>query len=162
MRSILAFALSLGFSLVVTWAGLHYDNGLAYVGIALIGLVVILYVHGWAFPKPAPVQYVQAPPAPAPKDEKERALQALKRARDNAQVAIHQRSEAQAESAIHELKAAILSVQTQFGTPGFNVKGAASYKDMARFLVRYVDSFYPLLREGHIQEAVRAAEKFPS
>jgi hypothetical protein len=162
LRSILAFLLSLGFSVLVTWAGIHFDNALLYVGIALIALVLILYAHGWAFPQPAPVQYVQAPQEPEPKDERERALQALRRARDNAQIALHSRSEDAAERAVHELKAAILSVQGQFGTPAFKFSGGSNYREVARFLVRYVDSFYPLLREGHISEAIKAASKFPT
>jgi hypothetical protein len=160
MRQILAFILALGASFLVTWAGLHYDNALAYIGIGLIALVLILFGHSWAFPKAAPIQYVQGPPETAPTNEAGRALQALRRARDSAQIAIHNRSEAQAERANHEIKAAIISAQKQFGIPGMKISGADSQRHLASICVKFIDSFYPLLREGHISDAIKAAKKF--
>lgn len=160
MRSILGLALSLGLSLLVTWAGLHYDNALAYVGVALICIVLIAYLYGWSFPKPVPVQYVAGPPEPAPKDEKERALQSLRRARDNGVVALNKRKEGEAHTAFNQMQAAMLTVKREFGIGPLSFDGAGSYRAVVNCYVHFIDEIYPLLKEGHLEAAKARANAF--
>ena len=64
MRQILAFLGSLGVAIVVTAAGLYfYVQTLAAFGVALIGLVVILWLHEWAR-KPSQVPAERHPEIP--------------------------------------------------------------------------------------------------
>lgn len=160
MRSILAFVLSLGVSLVVTWAGLHYDSELAYVGVGAILLVFVLFTWSWAFPKPVPVQYVQGPPEPEPKDDNERALRTLRRARESGVLALKNNSPGQAHTAYNQIIAALLTAKRQFGVGPLNISGEGTYRGFVNMYVHYIDEIYPLLKEGHLDEAKARAKAF--
>lgn len=159
-RQVLAFVLSLGFSGVLTWAGFHYADAAGFIGVGLIALVVILFGHSWAFPKPVPVQYVTGPPEASPKDDNERALFALRRARDSGKIALNNKSEGQAHKAFNEIQAAMISIQRQFGIGQLNFTEAPSYKDAVNIYLHYINEIYPRLREGHIAAAKAKAAAF--
>ena len=61
---------------------------------------------------------------------------------------------------MHEIKAAIISAQKQFGIPGIKISGADSQRHLASICLKYLDCFYPLLREGHVADAVTEANKY--
>ncbi len=163
-RSVLAFLLAQGISILVAWAGLHYDNALFYVGVTLIALVLILFVHSWAFPKVVPVLASNpALPEPKPADAKEKALFTLKKARDNAVVAIAQGTHESRGRAYHEIIATMLSIKREFDIGPMQFKseeGLIPYKEALRGYVEFIDRIYPLLREGHLATAKSEAANF--
>jgi hypothetical protein len=164
MRSILGFVLAQGIAVLVTWAGLHYDNALAYVGVTLIVLVAILWIWSWStqtkpLPTQAPVRYDESNASPD-SSEGDKALFSLKRARDNARVALHNRSDEQSHRAFHELQAALVTSKKAFGIGPLTLKGEGSFRDFLPVYVAYIDSFYPHLREGHLDLAKRSASGF--
>ena len=93
-----------------------------------------------------------------------KSLLTLRRARDNAQIAISQGTETTQAKAYHELDATMLTVEKHFGIAPLKVPAVKAdllpYKIVLSAYVQFVDRFYPLLREGHIEEARRKAESF--
>jgi hypothetical protein len=159
MRQALAFLLSIALSLLVTWAGIHYDSALLYLGLALLLFTIVLWLWTWAKPVVVPVPIAGTEPDWTPQDDKSQALLSLKRARDNARVAVHNRSQEQMYRAMNEFQAALTSVKKQYGVGGIlKLSGEVTYRDALQAYVAFADSFYPYLKEGHIEEAkVRAA-----
>ena len=89
-------------------------------------------------------------------------LTALKKARDNAAVAVQQGVMRTRMKALHEVEAAMVTINKEFGIPSLHLNLA--HNDMGARVslevwVRHIDCFYPLLRAGHVQEAKAKAEK---
>lgn len=94
----------------------------------------------------------------------ERALQSLKKARDNLAIALHQGNPHSHRRTFHEAEAAMLSIKRQFGIEPMAVPdetaAEAPYRVLLEAYISFIDRFYPLLREGHIEEAVARAKSF--
>jgi hypothetical protein len=149
----------------MTAAGLAFDvQALTYSGIIFVALALVLW--GWWYgtgQRSEPVPATASAPGveePVPSDPNERALVALRRARDNGKIAHSRWSKDGALQAIHEIQAALLSAHKQFGTGIPTFEGDATYHMVLKGYLYYVDLIYPLLREGHIEEAKRRASEF--
>lgn len=164
MRQALAFGLSLGSGLLMTWAGLHYDRVLLYLGLLVIVAVIVLWLWTWSTEaQRAPVPGLLGhQDAPAGLDDKAKALLALRRARDNAVVAIAQGNDRTRARAYNEVEAAMLSTKKQFGIGPLQITSkthsSVPYKLVLEAYVAFIDQIHPLLCEGHIEEA--RAKKF--
>lgn len=149
----------------MTAAGLAYDVGaLTYSGIIFVALALVLW--GWWYgtgqgSKPvAAIANAPVVEGPIPSDPNERALVALRRARDNGKIAHSKWSQDGALQAIHEIQAALLSVRKQFGIGSPVFEGEATYHMILKGYLLYIDLIYPLLREGHVEEAKKRASQF--
>lgn len=110
--------------------------------------------------KPAPVSIRLPDPE---RDPSTKALRTLRSARDNAAIALHQGNHHSHRRAFHEAEAAMLSIKRQFGIAPMVIPDTASeapYKVLAEAYISFIDRFYPLLREGHIEEAKERRDSF--
>ena len=104
----------------------------------------------------------------APADDREKLLGSLNRARDNARVTIHQGNAPQYERAFNEIEAVMLSIKQRFGISlmkqAAGITETQGRKAALQAYVRYIDTFYPMLREGHSDaaKAKAAAFKWPA
>lgn len=164
MRRLIGFLFSLAVSLLVTWAGLHYDSAIFYAGLLLVLIVLVLWVYAWAHRSTAPRSQTIAPlldeRPPMDADGAERAMFSLDQARKNGRIALANRSEGQARRVLSEIQSAMISCKKEFGIPALSLRGEGGYRDFLRVWLRYLDCFYPLLRDGHHEEARQQASKF--
>jgi hypothetical protein len=96
-------------------------------------------------------------------DPRKRALRSLKAARDSAAIALHQGGPNGARRAFHEAEAAMLNVKREFGIEPMGIPESAAeapYAVLVEAYVSFIDRFYPLLREGHIEEAKERRDSF--
>lgn len=100
---------------------------------------------------------------PSGTQENERALSTLQKARHEAGLAFVYGGQALAK-AYHELDAAMFTIEKRFGVPPLKVPRDLAdrlpYKLVLEAYADYVDRFYPLLREGRIEEAQEKAGAF--
>lgn len=169
MRRVIGFLGSLGLGLMLAAAGLAFDVAtLFYSGLVIFALMAALWLWSWA--RPIVVQVPVGKPMaavetePAGLDSKGRTLFALRKARDSASIARACKSEEGSQRAYHEIEAALLSVKREFGFGPLkwtgDTVGSIPYLHQLECYVAYVDRIYPLLREGHIDEARAKASAF--
>lgn len=161
---------SLGVGLMLAAAGLAFDaKTLTFAGFAIFALMAALWLFTWSRAEEVPVPELPLLPAEegptsGPLDSKEKALQSLRRARESAVLAKARKSNDAAGRAYHELRAALLSVKREFGIGMLKftseTSGTMPYENLMNCYIAYVDRIYPLLREGHIDEALAEAKSF--
>lgn len=170
MRRLIGLLGSIGVGLLVTAAGLALDaNTLTYAGIAILALMLALALWSWGHSDPLsagpslgrPLALDDSPP-PSDLSDKDKALFVLKRARDNAVVARKMKGDEAARSAYHEIVAACLTAKREFGVGALKLTGSGTipFKDALEAYVAFVDRIYPLLREGHVNDAKSKAGTF--
>lgn len=148
----------------MTWAGLHYDHALFVAGIVVLCAVAILWIWQWSFPqalgkRPEPPRLRYSEP-PAEASAQEKAVFLIRQARNNAYVALANRSEDQARRVSNDLNSALLMAKKEIGIPIPEISGSGTYRQLLEVYILYIDSFFPLLRDGHIAEAKAAAARF--
>ena len=151
-------------------AGLIFDaQSLLYAGVIVLALVAVLWIWSSCFPPrlaPAMAPQIVSPPEPdpVPTDGKGRSLVSLRKARQSAAIATGQRGDEYAGKAFHELEAAMLSIKREFGIGPLRISsktgGTVPFKVILPAYITFVDRIYPLLREGHIEEATAKAKGF--
>ena len=167
MQRVLGFLISIGVGLVLSAWGLIYSaQTLLYAGVIVLAEVVVLWIWSLCFArKPQPAS-VPAPVdvGPPPQDSAGKALHALRSARESAAIARGQRGDEYAAKAFHQLEAAMLSIKREFGIGPLRLTsksgGTIPYKELLPPYMAFIDQFYPLLREGHVPEAVAKASSF--
>lgn len=171
MRRIIGSLGSIGVGVMLTAAGLALDaKTLTYAGIVIFALMLALSLWAWARPAvsvasqggPATTPILNDTPPPTDLTDKEKALFLLKRARDNAMIARKQKGDEAARLAYHEFLASTLSIKREFGFGTLNTtgKGTIPFKAILEAYIAYADRIYPLLREGHVEEARAKAKAF--
>ena len=159
ISKILAAAFSEGASLIVSWAALHYDSALLVAGLLILLAITLIwiFVAPAEFGRRAPVA-LRSDDAPADLDSKARALFYLERTRANGHAAHANRSGPEIEQALSEILAALNGTAKAFafGEVSLEIEGIGRRRILG-LMLRYVDSFYFLLRQGHVEEAERAA-----
>lgn len=165
MRRFIGILGSLAIGLLLTGAGLILDaNTLIYSGVVVFAVMAALWLWTWARPIRVQVPvHVPAPPSePEPTESKARAVWALKRARDNAAISVHQGSPQSNERAYNEIAAALLTIKREFGFGTLKLvgKGFVPYDSLLKVQITYMDRIIPLLREGHVEEARQVAMAF--
>jgi hypothetical protein len=163
MRQVIGVLGSLGLGLMLAAAGLAFDKAtLFYLGLAVFALMAAQWLVIWARsarPTPAtPTALVGTDePAPTDLDKDGKTLLALRRARDNAVVAIAQGNSRSQARAFNEIEAALLSCKREFGIGPLKItsktRDSVPYKPVLEAYVTFLDEIYPLLREGHVAEA---------
>lgn len=112
---------------------------------------------------PIEVDDLEPFPVVAEADEgtaQEKALRALRRARDRAVDGRRRRDEDACRQAADEFTAAFLSVNREFGL-GYDISAkGGSYRALVQPLIALADRIHPLLREGHIEEAKAQVKAF--
>lgn len=161
--SLCSTALAGGIAALIGAASLHESSPYLSVLIAagLAGVLAGLGGLGGLLPFPAasaatqPVKLLDDTPPPSGLSDKERALFLLKRGRDNAVAAKKMWGDNAARLAYNELIAATLSVKREFGFGTVTIKSdcVVPWKTFLDIYIRYIDSIYALLREGHIEQA---------
>ena len=150
-------------------AGVALDaKTLIYAGLVIFALMGAMWLFAWARPAQAPVPELPLLPAEedptGPLDSRQRSLLALRRARESAVMARARKSNDAAGRAYHELEAALLSVKREFGFGTLKLTsetgGSVPYENLMDCYIAYVDRIYPLLREGHVEEARKKANAF--
>jgi hypothetical protein len=169
MQRFLAFLGSVAIGLVLTAVGVILDaHSILYAGIILLAFVGVGWLWSWSHPpqiaQPALLAIPVAETVPAATDNKGKALDSLRRARDSAAIAKSQRSDEIAARAFHELEAAMLSIKREFGISPLKVTSRSGdpipYQNVLVAYISFVNRIYPLLREGHIEEASAKAKSF--
>ena len=110
--------------------------------------------------KPTPVSIRLPDPE---SDPSAKALRTLKSARDNAAIALHQGGGDSHRRAFHECEAAMLNIKRQFEIAPMDIPktvGDPPYRVLVEAYLSFIDRFYPLLREGHVDEARERAKVF--
>ena len=163
MQRVIAILGSLGMGLMLAAAGLAFDvSSLFYSGIAVFVLMAALWLYSYANGQSLP-QSAYAPPvdevAPIGLTENERALWSLKAARSKAVFALLRAGKKNRKQAFEDVRAALLTTEKRFGIPALSFKGAnyIPYETGLEYQIGYIDSFYSLLAEGHVEEAKRRA-----
>ena len=108
-------------------------------------------------------QIIDHTPPPSELDDRARALWLLKRAKGNAVRARKQWGNAHAQTAYHEIRAAMIGIKGAFGVAGplrITSNEGASFKDLLVAYIAYADTLYPLLEGGHLDVARKAANSF--
>lgn len=165
MLRVLGTASSIAFSLIISWAALHYDTALLVAGLTLLVLstvgVLAWRANGGSFGATRePVQLRRDEPAEG-LDDKDRALFYLERARDNGFTAYEANSRLHVDQALNEIVSALGGVGKAFGFGSFEIEAEAiSRRRILRRMLNYVDSFYFLLKQGHIADAKRVASDY--
>ena len=145
-------------------------NFWSFVPVTLISIAGVIYLYRLFRPQAA--ESIAAPtvaePPPPPVDDQQtrnrKAIERLKAARDSAAIAVSQGSETSRAKAFHELEAAMVSIENRFDI--WRLTGAEehghrhSFRMVLEYYVRYVDSFYPLLRDDYVQQARTKALAF--
>lgn len=147
---------------MVAAAGLVFDVAtLFYGGLIVFALAVVLSIHNamQGSPIPQAVSAVLGEAMPVGLSDNDRALWALKAARTKAAFAQTRAGKQYRQQAYEEVRAALLTAQKRFGIPQLQFKGLdyIPYRVGLEQQVTYIDRFYGLLAEGHIEEAKRAA-----
>lgn len=98
------------------------------------------------------------------REPSEGVLKSLGNARGGAVVAIAQGNDRTRAKAYHELDAVVLTVEKAFGVAPLKlpreIADHTPFKIVLEAYVEYIDRFYPLLREGHIEQAREKAAGF--
>lgn len=165
MGQLLAFVLSLAATALLKWAGLHYDRALFDGGVILTVFVVVAWAWLWAWKRTPKFGVEPVPEGQKRADPNARALRSINEARGEAAYAASD-CNADHEGAFHTLEAAMLTVAKQFGIKMLNFRrenalaSEPSYMDRLKVYVPYIDCFYPMLKEGHIEAARAKADDF--
>ena len=137
--------------------------GVSAIVIGMGGLVIMLLTAG---PTTITVQsgpMIDQTPPPDGIDDKAKALWLLRRARENSVRARKGWGSAHAQTAYHEIRAAMIGIKSAFGVAGplrVTSSEGASFKDLLEAYIAYADTLYPLLEGGHLDAARKAADSF--
>lgn len=162
MTKILAGAFSIAASLIISWAALHYDSALLVAGLLILLVVTLI----WIFVEPRALTTHRVTPlrrdeVPPELDPKERALFYLERARENGYTAYANRSRQQIDQSLNEILSALRGVAKAYSFGKMNVDAeGVSNRHILELALQYIDSFYFLLRQGHVAEARHVAATF--
>ena len=135
----------------------------AWLLLAQLGFLYGLFEYVRAMElEPAPASTGSGPdPASAAAAQNARALSVICSVRSAAHVATWQGNETSRAKVAHEFEAAMLTIENLFGIPGLKIpKNLVTHRDAMDTFVRYIDSFYPLLRDGHAEKAREKAAEF--
>lgn len=153
---------SAAIGLIIAWAALHFDTALLVIGLCLLAVVTI----AWVFRRPTnSARSDQKPlrrddPSPA-LDDKGIAMLYLERARENGYSALENRSAEQIQQSISEIDSALRGVRKAYSLPAGDLHAEAmTYRTILKMLLQYIDSFYFLLKQGHIEQAKLASAQF--
>lgn len=95
---------------------------------------------------------------------KEQAMLALQDARNEITIALDLRTDEEHESAYHKVEAAMLSISQQFGVKLLAFKpdelGEVDYTRALRIYASYIDCFFPMLLQRHVDAAKAKATDF--
>lgn len=162
MLRVLGAASSIAISLIVSWAALHFDTALLVAGLALLALstvgVLLWIATGGSFGSARePRQLRRDEPSQGLSDQA-RALFYLERARDNGFTAYESNSRLQIDQSLNEIVSALGGIGKAFAFGLIEIEAEAmSRRRILRHMLNYVDSFYFLLKQGHVADAKRAA-----
>jgi hypothetical protein len=143
------FLLAVAVAAIVSWRSMEWRYG---------GTIARLKEQAEG---PKPKQIIQIRAAPPEKGVK--ALESLRSARGNAAVALHQGNHHTQRRAFHECEAAMLNVKREFGIEPMKIPeiaGDPPYGVLVEAYLSFIDRFYPLLREGHVEEAKARRDSF--
>jgi hypothetical protein len=128
--------------------------GSSGISASLVGFAWLFFTRPREIPPEVPLGEPLLPESEEPLTDTGKALRVLKRARDNAVIAAKRRDEHACRLASDELFAAFLSIDREFdlGCGRMEFRGGSS-RALVRPMLALADTIYPLLREGHIEQA---------
>lgn len=165
MFRILGVASSIAISLIISWAALHFDTALLVIGLLILAfstIATIIWIGiGGSFGASTRAAAPRRDEPPPELDARARALFYLERARDNGHSAYASRFPMQIDQSLHEITSALGGIAQAYSFGPFEIEAEGmSRRRILRCVLEYIDSFYFLIRQGHIAEAKRAASSF--
>jgi len=158
MRSALALGLSVAITLIVAWAGLHYDRALLDGGVLLLAFIAILWLWTWGKPVPKPTgTSVKLKTEPYKQSPFELGRD-IERCISNARMTTERNhSTRAAEKAMFDVRALMVTLTKEKGINWPNE--IPDPKLNLEAVLRVMERIAPLIKAGHDNEAREAADQ---